>query len=482
MQSRTNMLPEPAGTIEITDVVDRARMAKMVGPDSAEDELETVFVPGCSRTEIALDTLCFLFADVQYMGPLTAIYCYQDLGMSLSQTGMIMCVQYIFAVAAGPAFGGLFDKTPHKRSVLSLAFMLTAFTYITLGMLETFWELVFIFAVQSAVSGAYVPGINALGLGLVGSKNFSKRATRNEMFRHGGVLMAGLVPMLLIPRHGFHAYFYLNTILSFVGMTTVWFIDDGDIDHDMASGNTSLDADDAAAVPLKELFKSSQIRLLIGATVFFHMGNAPMLPFLGEKIETLNHQNDTHVELPGIGLIDGTVSVSLSQLMAELFSIPVAFLAGKLMERSGWGRRRVALIGFGIVPIRGLLFAMADEIEMLLVIQSLDALGAAVASVTAMVMMQDLSRGTGRFSILQGSIAASLGLGSALGQVIAGFVSDEHGFAAMFTVLSSISVIALLGITAMRETKPALLGKKELEWMPLLSTPPKEEFTTLTQM
>jgi len=480
MQARTNMLPEPAGRTEITDVVDRAHMAKMVGPDSAEDELDTVFVPGCSRTEIALDTLCFLFADVQYMGPLTAIYCYHDRGMSLSQTGMIMCVQYIFAVAAGPAFGGLFDKTLYKRSVLSLAFMLTAFTYIALGMFETFWELVFFFAIQSAVSGAYVPGINALGLGLVGSKQFSKRATRNEMFRHGGVLMAGLMPLLLVPHHGFHAYFYLNTILSFVGMAAVWLIDDGDIDHDMASGNTSLDAD-AAAMPLKELFKSSQIRLLIGATVCFHMGNAPMLPFLGEKIETLNLQNDTYVEFPGIGLIDGTVSVSLSQLMAELLSIPVAFLAGKLMERSGWGRRRVALIGFGIVPIRGLLFAMVDEIEMLLVIQSLDALGAAVASVTAMVMMQDLSRGTGRFSILQGTVAASLGLGSALGQVIAGFVSDEHGFAAMFTVLSSISFIALLSIIAMRETKPALLGRKEMEWTPLLSTP-KEEFTTLTRM
>ena len=81
-------------------------------------------------------------------------------------------------MAAGPAFGGVYDKTLYKRSVLSLAFMLTAFTYISLSLFGTFWELTVVFAIQSAVSGAYIPGINALGLGLVGSMEFSKRLIR----------------------------------------------------------------------------------------------------------------------------------------------------------------------------------------------------------------------------------------------------------------------------------------------------------------
>jgi len=52
MQALTNMSPEPAGRAEITDVVDRARVAKMLGtpelPDHPEDGL---YQPGCSRTE-----------------------------------------------------------------------------------------------------------------------------------------------------------------------------------------------------------------------------------------------------------------------------------------------------------------------------------------------------------------------------------------------------------------------------------------------
>jgi len=288
--------------------------------------------------------------------------------------------------------------------------------------------------------------------------------------------------MLLVPHHGFHTYFYLQTILSAIGMAVIWLVNDDEIDHTSASGSTSHGAD-SAAMPLTELFRKPQIRLLILATVLFHCGNAPMLPFLGEKIDELNQQNATYVEIPGIGLVDGTVGVSLSQFMAELLSIPVAFLAGKLMDRNGWGRRRVALIGFGIVPVRGLMFAMSDEIETLLTIQSLDALGAAVATITAMEMMQDLSRDTGRFSVLQGSVAASLGLGSAMGQIIAGFVSDTHGFTAMFIVLSSISATALLCIIAMSETKPALLERSmEGELTQLLLKPTKEEFTSMTKM
>jgi len=117
-----------------------------------------------------------------------------------------MCVQYIFAVGAGPTFGSIFDKTRYKRSVLSLAFLLTALTYVAIGMFETFWELVFIFAVQSAVSGAYIPGVNALGLGLVGPLGFPKRATRNEIYRHGILdlrLILTVVPTCsnFMPRH-----------------------------------------------------------------------------------------------------------------------------------------------------------------------------------------------------------------------------------------------------------------------------------------
>ena len=47
-----------------------------------------------------------------------------------------------------------------------------------------------VLVIQSAASGMYIPAVNSFSLGLVGKDGFPKRCTRNEMFRHGGVLMA----------------------------------------------------------------------------------------------------------------------------------------------------------------------------------------------------------------------------------------------------------------------------------------------------
>jgi hypothetical protein len=57
-------------------------------------------------------------------------------------------------------------------------------------------------------------GVSFVVYSLVGKDGFAKRATRNEMWRHGGVLMAGLLPVMVIPRVG-------NPLLSCVSCLTV---------------------------------------------------------------------------------------------------------------------------------------------------------------------------------------------------------------------------------------------------------------------
>ena len=62
--------------------------------ENESDELELLggqklHIPGYTQTEVALDILSLLFAEVQHMGALTAIYCHSEekgLGMSLAST------------------------------------------------------------------------------------------------------------------------------------------------------------------------------------------------------------------------------------------------------------------------------------------------------------------------------------------------------------------------------------------------------------
>ena len=304
----------------------------------------------------------------------------------------------------------------------------------------------------------YLPGINALSLGLVGKKGFVKRATRNEMWRHVGVLLAGILPMILIPRVGFHAYFFFCTGMACFAALSTLLIDDSKIDDAAARGSDDVPGNGTVVtdlVPYRQLLCRKQIMLTIASVVLFHLGNAAMLPMTGQKIDELEHNNDTWVEIPGVGEVDGAVGVSIASVIAELTAIPITFLAGRLSNHRSWGRRRVALVGFTALPIRGVLLGLTNSIGGLLAIQLLDGLGGAVVGVIPILMMQDLTDGTGRFSSMQGGVGAALGLGTAVSQILAGEIAEIAGFTVMFMAMSGIAIAALLCIICMKETKNA---------------------------
>lgn len=421
------------------------------------------FRSGYTRTELAIDALSFMTAEVQHMGALTAIFCHSEekgLGLDLTTTGIVMAVQYIVAVASGPFCGHLLDNTRRKRLVVGLTLLATASTYLMLSFVETFWQVLCVLIIQSACSGMYIPCVNSFSLGFSGKMGFPKRCTRNEMFRHGGVLLASILPIMIIPHYSFHTYFYVLCCIAVGATVPAILIDDSKINHAVARGQEDDSTPGSiapTAVPYSTLFKRMPILLLVASVTIFHLGNAAMLPMVGQKIDELEHANNTHIEVPIIGEIDGTVGVSVASVISEVVSIPTSFMAGKFANTPGWGRRRIALIGFMALPIRGVLLGMTESIPPLFAIQVLDGLGASIVGVVPIMMMQDLTDGTGRFSSMQGIICASLGFGTAMSQVLAGAVADAYGYEAMFFTLSSIALVALLCVIIMPESKPSLL-------------------------
>lgn len=281
---------------------------------------------------------------------------------------------------------------------------------------------------------------------------------------------------MIIPRAGFHTYFYVCMTMACVAAAATFAIDDAKIDHAAARGSNDEDAGARASAPkspsrvkvadlvsYRELLTRTPIILTIASVVLFHLGNAAMLPMTGQKIDELSHKNDTWVEIPGVGEVDGAVGVSVASVIAEGTAIPLTFMAGKLADRPGWGRRRVALVGFTALPIRGCLLALVNNIYGLLAIQFLDGLGGAVVGMIPIMMMQDLTDGTGRFSSMQGGIASALGLGTAVSQIIAGEIAEFFGFAPMFYSLAGIACLALLCVIAMKETKTTFAGGFHIE-------------------
>jgi MFS family permease len=109
-------------------------------------------------------------------------------------------------------------------------------------------------------------------------------------------------------------------------------------------------------------------------------------------------------------------------------------------------------------------------------VQLLDGIGAGIFGVVSVLVIADLTKGTGRFNLTQGALATATGLGAGLSNLIAGFVVKAAGFDAGFITLAAIAAAAaLFFFLAMPETRQAAKsGEKNSSSfaMPEVAVPP----------
>jgi hypothetical protein len=74
----------------------------------------------------------------------------------------------------------------------------------------------------------------------------------------------------------------------------------------------------------------------------------------------------------------------------------------------------VFLIGFAALPIRGALYTLTDNPYFLVGVQSMEGIGAAIFGVVSVLVIADLTSGTGRFNFTQGVVATATRLGASL--------------------------------------------------------------------
>jgi len=147
-----------------------------------------------------------------------------------------------------------------------------------------------------------------------------------------------------------------------------------------------------------------------------------------------------------------TLWLSAGVIVTQLVTIPIAMAVGRWAPRLA--RKPVFLVGFAVLPVRGLLYLLADSPAALLALQVLDGIGAGIFGVMLTLMIGDLTRGSGRFNFALGLGAACVGLGAALSNLLAGSIAHAAGYGTAFVVLAAIAAAALaLFALAMPETR-----------------------------
>ncbi|MEG5001572.1 MFS transporter [Microcoleus sp. B4-D4] len=383
----------------------------------------------------SLDYLNVFLADVRDgVGPYLAIYLKSSQNWNPAQIGMATAAASIATVIAQTPAGALIDKLRQKRMLIVVAAVLVSIGCIGIALLPTFPVIIACQVLIGCAAAVFPPAIAAITLGLVGHNRLDRRIGRNQSFNHAGNLLAATLAGLIgqfVARKGI---FFLVAVMAIGSAISVLRIREKEIDHELARGATDdHDEDDREEHHLEGILQllSDRRVLFFGiAVILFHFANAAMLPLVGQLLDRGGQ---------GKG-IDGTVYMSACIIIAQLVMIPSSNMAGRLADA---GRKRVFLISFVALPIRGVLYTLWHNPYFLVSVQILDGVAGGIFGVLSILMVADLTKGTGRFNVTQGMLATSIGVGASLSNLLAGFVAKNAGYNASFLMLSAIATLAL---------------------------------------
>lgn len=387
----------------------------------------------------ALDWLNFFLADVRTgVGPFLAIYL-ATRHWNAQAVGVALTVGGLAGVLSQVPAGALLDAVRSKRALIVGAVVLIGGGAVSLAVWPAPLLVLGTQAILGMTGSVLGPAVAAVTLGLVGHRRMAERLGRNHRFDSAGNLAAAAACGLVGYALSSQAIFWLAAALAIPALCAVRWIRPGEIDYARARG---AHAREIRPESIADLIQDRRLLLFAGCAVLFHFANAAMLPLLGEMLAAgKDHQAPLFM----------SACVMVTQGVVAL----MAPWIGRRAET--WGRKPLLLFGFGVLPLRGLLYTLTASPLLLISIQVLDGIGVAVFGIVSVLVIADLTDGTGRFNLAQGAIGGAVGVGASLSNAVAGTVVHWYGYSAGFLSLAGIAAGALALLwCSVRETRAAV--------------------------
>ena len=372
-----------------------------------------------------LDWLNFFLADIRGgLGPYVGVFLLTQAHWNQATIGAVLTVSGLIGITLHTPIGALIDATHFKRGLIIGGTFALAVSALAIAWAPTL-PVVLTADILMAVAGAiFAPTVAAITLGITTRQALPARLGRNAAFDRAGnifiAVLAGLVGWGFSQR----SVFYLVPLFAVLTSLAVLSIPAHSIDHDRARGldDGSGMADHQKPAGWHVLLERRPLLVLSAANALFHFANAPMLLLLGQKL-ALAH--------PG----QETALTSACIITAQLVAIPTALLVG--LKANSWGRKALLLVGFGALPIRGVLYTISDNAVWLVSVQILD--GVAAGSLDALIplVLADIMLGTGRYNAARGVLGTVQGVAGSLSMTVAGLLVMGTGYSATFLALST---------------------------------------------
>jgi MFS family permease len=393
-----------------------------------------------SRTSLrGLDWFTFFVADIQTsFGPFIAVYLTTQ-KWTLADIGLVLTIGGLVGLIGQIPGGAVVDAVRSERRAAASAVVGIGASALVLALWPIFIVVVAARVLHAASSCVLGPAIAAISLGLVGHAAIGERLGRNARFASVGnglsAAVMGAVGYLLSST----AVFFVSAALAIPAVASLFRIRANEIDPVRAHGGSPEPQRATLSVGLHLLFHNRPLLVLAGCAALFHLANATMLPLMASAVTK---------QMPDQATVLIAACIVVPQLVVAACSPWVGRQAQVL------GRKRILLIGFAALPIRGVLLAFVSDPYLLVVAQVLDGVSAAVLGVLVPLIAADVTRGTGRFNLAQGMIGTAVGIGASVSGVLTGYTADLAGNTAAFLMLTAVGAVGLTSVWAlMPETR-----------------------------
>jgi MFS family permease len=399
-----------------------------------------VIEPPPSRSSLrGLDAVnLFLAGALSGFGPYVAVFLAEQ-KWTQQNIGFVLTAGGLAGLLSQLPSGELLDAIRSKRLVVALGAIMVAASALIIALRPSF-TLVLAALVLQAITGGFLGlAVAAISLGLVGHAALGKRLGRNQRFAStGGVIAAGLMGVIGYIL-SYRAIFFAAAALVLPLLAALGRIQLSGI-YGRVSGAPGYQELSAKARRWS-LWKNGNLLTFAGCECLFQLGNASMLPLAGEALVFSKEAFSSLI-------------VSALIIVPQLIVALMASWAGR--RANTWGRRPLLLVGFAALPIRALVFAWTTSPMVLIAAQILDGVSGTMLGVLTALIVSDLTRSTGRFSLALGFVGTMSGIGASLSTTLTGLVAGSFGRAAGFLSIAAVALVALLLLwLRMPETNPS---------------------------
>src|SRR5262245_18138324 len=390
-----------------------------------------------------LDWFAFSIANVQTgFGPFIAIYLTAQKWTQVD-IGLLLTVGSLVSLVGQIPGGALVDAARSERRVAMVAVAVIAFSALVLALWPILASVLVAQILHAAASCVLGPAIGAISLGLVGHYAIANRLGRNACFASIGNGLSAAAMGAIGYFISNQAVFFFTAALCVPTLIALSYIKDDEVDATRAHGGVPDKSHGELASEwafVRSIAGNRALMIFAAAVVLFQLANTAMLPLIGSTVT----MRSSHW---------ATVLVAACIVAPQILVGIASPCVGNKAQLGGC--RPLLRFGFAALPTRAFLVSTTADPYLLVAIEALDGISAAVLGVLVPLVIADTTRGTGHFNLAQGVVGCAVGIGASFSTTLAGYMTDRYGSATAFLGLASIALVALAIVAVlMPETRP----------------------------